>query len=127
MRSFYAAAYPRKSPVLSWNLKGNLTPHSQLKRQPEFHVSTQDEACLPCSNSTETPRSMSEMEMNPEVLASTRDEALFIPAATGEESQGAPRNSKADLTSLRKQERVPQIPMQLERKPKLPAIAPQKT
>ena len=69
---------------------------------------------------------MSEMEMNPEVLASTRDEALFIPAATGEESRSAPRNLKADLTSLRKQEWVPQIPMQLERKPKLPTIAPQK-
>ena len=64
---------------------------------------------------------MSEMERNHEVRTSTRDEALFIRAAMQEESRGAPRNSKADLTSLRKHERVPQVPTQLERNPKLPA------
>ena len=46
----------------------------------------------------------SEMERNPEVLASTRDEAIFIPAAMCEESQGAPRNAKGNLTSLRRHE-----------------------
>ena len=71
-------------------------------------------------------RSMSEMERNPEVHASTRDEALFIPSAMQEESRGAPHNSKADLTSLRKHERVPQVPMQLESDPKLPSTSPQK-
>ena len=39
------------------NSTRGLTPHSQLKRQAEFHASTQDEACLPSSNSTETLRS----------------------------------------------------------------------
>ena len=71
-------------------------------------------------------RSISEMERNPEVHASTRDEALFIPSAMQEESRGAPHNSKADLTSLRKHERVPQVPMQLESDPKLPSTSPQK-
>ena len=47
-----------------------------------------------------TLRSMSEMERNPEVSASTRDEALLIPAETQEESRGPPSNSKADLISL---------------------------
>ena len=70
---------------------------------------------------------MSEMERIAEVPASTRDEALFIPAVMRDESRGAPRNSKADLTSLRKHERVPQVPIQLERNPKLPSTTPKKT
>ena len=47
------------------------------------------------------------MERNLEVPTSTRDEALFIPAVMREESRGAPRNDKGDLTSLRRQERSP--------------------
>ena len=62
---------------------------------------------------------MSEMERNPEVPASTRDEALFIPAVMCEKSQCDPRNAKADLTSLRRHKRVPQVDTQLERNPKL--------
>ena len=69
---------------------------------------------------------MSEMENNPEVPASTRDEALFIHAVMQDKFLGAPRNSKADLTSLRKHEQVPQVPTQLERNPKLPTTIPQK-
>ena len=52
---------------------------------------------------------MSEMERNPEVPASTRDEAGFIPAAMFEESLGDPLNAKGDLTFLRRNERVPQV------------------
>ena len=52
---------------------------------------------------------MSYMERNPEVPTPTRDETLFIPAATVEESQCAPHNAKGDLTSLWKQEHVPQV------------------
>ena len=66
------------------------------------------------------------MENNPEVPASTRDEALFIHAVMRDKFRGAPRNSKADLTSLRKHERVPQVPIQLERNPKLPSTTPKK-
>ena len=117
---------PEKAAGSKYNSTSGLTPHGQLERNAEFHASTQDEACLPCSNSTETPRSMSGMERNPEVPASTRDEALFIPAATGEESQGAPRNSKADLTSLRKHERVPHVHTQLESSLTFPTTNPQK-
>ena len=47
------------------------------------------------------------MERNPEVPASIRDEAVFIPAAMHEESREDPRNSKGDLTSLRRHERSP--------------------
>ena len=57
-----------------------------------------------CSNSAETLQSKSEMERNTEIHASTRDEALLIPAAMHEESWGAPRNGKGDLTSLRRYE-----------------------
>jgi hypothetical protein len=99
-------------------------PHSQLKRQDEFNASTQKDACLPCSNSTETSRWMSEMERNPEVPTSTRDEAGFIPAAMCKESLGDPLNPKGDLTFLRRNERVPQVDTQLERNAKLPPITP---
>ena len=73
---------PEKDAGSKSNWARGLTPHAQLKRQAEFSASTQDEACFPCSNSTETSRWMSEMEKNPEVPALSRDEALFIPAAT---------------------------------------------
>ena len=66
------------------------------------------------------------MERNTEVRASARDEALFIPAAMFEESQGAPGNTKGDLTSLRRQDCVPQVDMQLQRYPKLPTTTPRK-
>ena len=66
------------------------------------------------------------MERNTEVPASTQDEDLFIPAAMCEESRGAPRNAKGDLTSLRRQERVPQVDTQLERNPKFPTTTPRK-
>ena len=64
---------------------------------------------------------MSEMERNPEAPASTPDEALFIPAVLREESRGSPHNDKGDLTDLKRQEWVPQVDMQLERKPQLSA------
>ena len=67
---------------------------------------------------------MSEMERNPEVSASTRDEALFLPAAMREDYQGAPRNAKGNLTSLTRHERVPQVDTQLERNNKLTATTP---
>ena len=52
---------PEKDSGSKSNWARGLTPHSQLKRQAEFSASTQDEAHLPCSNSTETLRSMSEI------------------------------------------------------------------
>ena len=57
--------------------------------------------------SAETLGSKSEMERKPEVLASTRDEALFIPAAMCEESRGAPQNNRGHLTTLKRHERSP--------------------
>ena len=53
-------------------------------------------------------RSMSALEKNLEVLASTPDEDLG-PAPTGEESQEACRNSYGDWTFLRQHERVPEV------------------
>ena len=117
---------PEKATGSKCNSTRGLTSHSQLEREPEFHASTQDKACLPYLNSTETLRSMSEMERNPEVRASTRDEALFICAAMQEESRGAPRKLKVDLTSLRNHERVPHVPIQLESNCELPTTTPQK-
>ena len=47
------------------------------------------------------------MERNPEVPASTRDEALFILAALCEESRGVPHNAKGDLTVPKETRAVP--------------------
>ena len=69
---------------------------------------------------------MSEIGRSPEVLTWTWDEALLNPAAIWDESQGALCNSKADLTSLRKHEHIPQVLKQLERNPKFPTTTPQK-
>ena len=57
--------------------KSGLSPREQLERQVKLHSFTQDEALLSCPNSSGTLRSESEMERNPEVPASTREEALF--------------------------------------------------
>ena len=65
------------------------------------------------------------MEMNPEVPASTRDEALFIPAVMREESRGAPHNARrSDLPE--ETQAVPQVNTQLQRNPQLPATIPHK-
>ena len=118
--------HPRERAAGSkYNSTSGLTPHEQLKRQAEFRVSTHDEAA-PLFQIRETPRLMSEMEWNPEVPESTLDEALFILQVMHEEFRGAPRNAKGDLTSLRRQELVPQVDMQLERNPNLPATTPYK-
>ena len=67
---------------------------------------------------------MSEMERIPEVPTSAHDEALFIPVVMHKESQGGPRGTKGDLTSLRRHEWVPQVDTQFERNPNLPATTP---
>ena len=55
------------------------TPHprEQLERQVKLHSFTQDEALPSWPNSSGTLQLESEMERNPEVPASTREEALF--------------------------------------------------
>ena len=50
---------------------------------------------------------MLEMEKNPEVPTSTRDEATFIPVAMCEASRGAPHNAKGDLTVPKETRAVP--------------------
>ena len=47
------------------------------------------------------------MQRNPDVPTSALDEALFTPVVMREESRGAPRNTKGDLTSLRRHEWSP--------------------
>ena len=57
--------------------KCGLSPREQLERQVKLHSFTHDEALLSCPNSSGTLQLESEMERNPEVPASTREEALF--------------------------------------------------
>ena len=68
---------PEKPPGFKYSSTSGLITFEHLERQPEFHASTQDEACLSCPNSAGTLRSESEMDRNPVVHASTGDEALF--------------------------------------------------
>ena len=46
--------HPEKPADSKYNSTSCLSPREQLERQEEFHSSTQDEACLSCSNSAET-------------------------------------------------------------------------
>ena len=77
------------------NATGSLTLLLQLGRKADFHVSTLDEAWLPCGDSRGTPRSMSALERKLQVPAL---------APTGEESGEAPRNSHGDWPFLRPHE-----------------------
>ena len=87
----------------------------------EFHASKWDEAWLLCWNSIGTPRSLLQLERNPEFSASIRNDAYSI-AATREESQDAPHNFKGGLTFLRQHEKFLRSSSQLERNLKLPPI-----
>ena len=46
---------PEKATGSKCNSTRGLTPHSQLERQAEFHVSTKDKACLPVQTSQKNP------------------------------------------------------------------------
>ena len=67
------------SPVAPWakatnpyvNSTGRLTLLLQLERKADLHVSTRDEAWLPCGKSIGTPRSMSALERNRELPGSS--------------------------------------------------------
>ena len=61
----------------TYSSTSDLLPREQLERQAKFHFSTEYEARLSCPNSAGILRSESEMERNPEVPSSTRDEALL--------------------------------------------------
>ena len=92
------------------NLTGSLTLLFQLERRANLHVSTLVMAVLPCGNSRGTPRPMSGLERNTEVLASTPDEDL----GPGSECRGirdGPGNSHGDWMFLRPHKRVPEFPV----------------
>ena len=67
----------KKSANSTHSSKCGLSPHEQLERQVKLHSFTQDEALPSWPNSSGTLQLESEMERNPEVPASTREEALF--------------------------------------------------
>ena len=69
--------HPEKPADSTHSSTCGLSPREQLERQVKMHSFTQDEALLSCPNSSGTLQLESEMERNPEVPASTREEALF--------------------------------------------------
>ena len=107
----------------------------QLSKRPDASFTTQEARRVQCLNTKGCLPPLFKLHRNLEINVGngeepggshqTRDEALFIPAALLEESRGAPRNLKADLTSLRKHQWVPHVSTQLERTPKLPTTTPQ--
>ena len=93
-----------ETPWTTWEGSGDPSLNTRLGLTPLFQL---------CRDL----RLMLEMERNPVVPASTKDEAIFIHVAKREESQGALCNAKGDMTSLRRHERVLQVDMQLEKIP----------
>ena len=92
----------------------------QLDRNCDSTVTAGEEsrlACLhmrrgltPLWNSKGTPRSMSALERDPEVVVSSPGDDIG-PAPNGEVSQEAARNSHADCTFLRPHQRLPDVPI----------------
>ena len=71
--------------------KGSVTLLLQLARKVDVHVPTQDKDCLPSGESRSTPRSMSALERNTQVLTSTPHEVL----GPGTDWRGIPRGPLA--------------------------------
>ena len=73
-----------------------------------MNVSTQDEACIDCGNSTGSQRSILALDRRFWHQLKLRTSA---PAAPAEESRVAPRNSHGDWTFRRTHEPVPEVPI----------------
>ena len=71
--------------------KGSVTLLLELGRKSHMHAPTRDEDCLPWGDSRSTPRSMSALERNPHVPASTPHKILG-PDIDG---RGIPRGPRA--------------------------------
>ena len=71
------------------NAKGRVTLLLQLGRKSHVHAPTRDEDWFPWGDSRITPRSMSALERNPQVLAHTPHKVLG-PGIDGRESREAP-------------------------------------
>ena len=71
------------------NTKGSVTLLLLLGRKAHVHAPTRDEDILPWGDSRGTPRSMSALERNPQVLAPTLHKILG-PVIDGGESREAP-------------------------------------
>ena len=84
-------------------------PCSQLKWRMDCPGATGEAPFVPRRNSRVTPHVVPHFKKNDEIPPSSRDEALFIHAAKHEEYRGPPRNTKGDLTSLRRHVWVLQV------------------
>ena len=91
-----------------------------LEGKPDTAATAREEIIRACPHSRggltplgrlqSSPRSMSALERNPQVLAPTPHKVLG-PASTGEESREAPSNLHGDWPFLRPAERVPEVPV----------------
>ena len=73
------------------NAKGRVTLLLQLGRKSHVHAPTRDEDWFPWGDSRITPRSMSALERNPQVLAHTPHKVL----GPGIDGRGIPRGPRA--------------------------------
>ena len=100
----------RKLPIHMVNQTGSLTLLFRLERREDLHGSTEtkpdspvdapEELRVPCRPWRGNLRFLPHLQMR-----------TSAPAATGVESQGAPRDSQGDWTSLKAHERVPEVPV----------------
>ena len=75
MRPFYAAAFPKKSHVPSWNWKGNLTPFLKPQKLPKISVPTWEECWVSHHNSRRALFSPPQLEMTVDYAASSVKES----------------------------------------------------
>ena len=75
MRPFYAAVFPKKSHVPSWNWKGNLTPFMKPQKLPEISVPTWEECWVSRHSSRRALFLPPELEMTVDYSASSVKES----------------------------------------------------
>ena len=96
------------------NSTESLTPREEIG-VPSLHTR---QGLTPLLKLHRNPRSMSALERNPEVPASTPDEVV-CPSPNGEESREAPRNSNGAWTFLRQHEQAPEVPVAIQHVPRV--------
>ena len=69
-RPFYAAPFPKKAHVPSWNSKGSLTRFTKLQKFPEIPVPTREERSISRHKSRRDPFSPPQVEMTVDCPAS---------------------------------------------------------
>ena len=99
-----------KAPDPLIHAKGSATLFLQLGRKAHMHAPTRDEDFLPWGDSRSPPSSMSDLERNPQVPATTPHKERTRHRRE-RNPERPPSNSHGDWPFLRPPERVPEVPV----------------